>query len=141
MGVELAKRSRSSNEGTELGAFLADLETEVRRDKLVLEDIMDKLGARKSRAKTGGAWLAEKAGRLKLNGRITGYSDLSRLLEIEGLCLGVEGKLSLWRSLRANYGADERLRAADFDELVARAERQRASLEEHRLAAAAKALS
>ena len=33
-----------------------------------------------------------KTGRLKLNGRITGYSPLSRLVEVEGLLIGVYGK-------------------------------------------------
>ena len=36
-------------------------------------------------------WVAEKAGRLKLNGSLLTYSPLSRLVELEGLSLGVEG--------------------------------------------------
>ena len=41
----------------------------------------------------------EKAGRLKMNGELFEYSPLSRLVEFEGLTLGVTGKLSLWKVL------------------------------------------
>ncbi|HEY5356166.1 MAG TPA: hypothetical protein VIJ82_00465 [Streptosporangiaceae bacterium] len=37
-------------------------------------------------------WLAEKAGRLKFNGRLRARSPLSNLVELELLRLGVEGK-------------------------------------------------
>ena len=43
---------------------------------------MDDLGVG-SRAKDGAAWVAEKLGRLKTNGQLTGYSPLSRLVELE----------------------------------------------------------
>ena len=46
--------------------------------------------------KSAGAWTAEKFGRLKPNGQLTGYSPLSRLVELEGLKLGITGKLGLW---------------------------------------------
>ena len=38
---------------------------------------------------------------LKLNGQLLQYSDLSRLLELEGLGLGIHGKMDLWRGLIA----------------------------------------
>ena len=38
------------------------------------------------------AWSAEKFGRLKLNGQLSGYSPLSRLEELEILALVAEGK-------------------------------------------------
>ncbi|MDQ3940975.1 MAG: hypothetical protein M3238_06480 [Actinomycetota bacterium] len=140
-GIELAKRARSSNEGTPLGDYLAGFIAELEEDRTDLVKIIDALGFPQDRLKLGGAWLAEKVGRLKLNGQLTGYSDLSRLVELEGLCLGVEGKASLWRSLKSVAGTDTRLAVTDLDRLLKRAERQREELEIHRLEAARRALA
>jgi hypothetical protein len=85
----------------------------------------------------GAVWVAEKVGRLKLNGQLRGYSDLSRLVELEGLCVGVEGKKSMWTALRGVAENDSRLQSFDFSALEARAQRQRDELEVHRRAAAA----
>jgi hypothetical protein len=73
---------------------------------------------------------------LKLNGRLLRYSPLSRLVEVEGLSIGVEGKLSMWRALRRLARTEPRLQAFDFDALIARAEAQRTALERLRLLAA-----
>lgn len=137
-GVELARRARGSNEGTELGVFLAGLTAEIEEDRDTLERVMDAVGAGRDRVKVLAAWAGEKVGRLKLNGSLISYSPLSRLVELEGLRLGVEGKASLWRMLRDL--ADPRLAAFDFDALIARAERQRDDLERWRLEAGRQAL-
>ncbi|MGH2922663.1 MAG: hypothetical protein ACRDKH_01355, partial [Solirubrobacterales bacterium] len=91
--------------------------------------------------KQSSAWVGEKLGRLKLNGRLTGYSPLSRLLEIEGLILGVSGKLELWRSLRAVEGSEPRLKELNLRQLERRAEDQRNRLERLHERAAADALT
>src|SRR5215213_8693100 len=83
-GTELARRAAGSNEGTEYGEFLAKLADDIDADKRQLEAIMDRLGVKQDRAKIGVAWIGEKAGRLKPNGRLTSYSPLSRLIELEG---------------------------------------------------------
>ncbi len=100
---------------------------------------MAAVGARKDPVKTRAAWAAEKVGRLKLNGRVRGYSDLSRVLELEGLRLGVEGKRSLWKSL--DELDDPRLAATNFADLRERAASQLDELEIHRLAAVRTALA
>ena len=86
-----------------------------------------------------GAWMFEKVGRLKPNGQLTGYSPLSRVVELEGLALGVTGKLGLWKALRELVDEEPRLDAAELDRLRERAERQQAELEEHRLRATGEA--
>ena len=136
LGTELAKRSLRSNRGTPLGAFLQGFLAEVEDDRRSLERVMDALGVKKSPFKRPVAIAAERLGRLKLNGQVTGYSPLSRVLELEGLAMGVEAKLSLWQNLRDVPGLTGRPPAVDLDALVARAERQRSSLEGERLAAA-----
>jgi hypothetical protein len=134
-GVELARRCRSSNPEPPLAPDLDRLITEVVQDRQTLEQVMRLLGVRRNPLKQAAAFAAEKAGRAKLNGQLTGYSDLSRLVELEGLALGVTGKRALWESLAQL--ADRRLAAIDFDELLARADRQLKVLAQHRLAAAA----
>ena len=60
-------------------------------------------------------------------------------MELEGLALGVTGKLGLWKALRELVDEEPRLDAAELDRLRERAERQQAELEEHRLRAAREA--
>jgi hypothetical protein len=100
---------------------------------------MRKLAAGENVAKTTLAWIAERTGRLKLNGRLLSYSPLSRVEELEALRLGVEGKLALWRALKETRATDPRLKGIDLDELARRAEGQRDELESMRLEAASQA--
>jgi hypothetical protein len=139
VGVELAKRARSENEGTALGDWLVGLSREIEEDRATLERLMDELGVRRDHLKTKSAWIAEKAGRLKLNGQLSGYSPLSRLVELESLHLGVNGKLDMWQALGRILG--DGVDGFDFDQLARRAERQARELEQRRLDAAAEALS
>jgi hypothetical protein len=136
-GLELVRRVRGSNEGTELGDFLERLAGEIAEDRESLEQIMGELGIGRDRVKVIAAWGAEKAGRLKLNGSLTGYSPLSRVVELEGLHIGVTGKLALWQVLEDTLGS--RIGGADLTRLRERAERQRGELESYRRAAAAEA--
>jgi hypothetical protein len=140
-GLELARRAASSNRGDPSGEFLSTLVEKIDQDIVTLKDVMDRLGVRKDPLKQGLGWTAEKLGRLKLNGQLLGYSPLSRLVELESLALGVEGKLALWQTLKATLDSDPRLMGIDFDRLIARAREQRAGLERQRLVAAKTALS
>jgi hypothetical protein len=134
VGVELARRARKSNEGTPLGRYLTELAKEIEEDRSSLKAVMARLDVGQDRLKMGAGWLGEKAGRLKPNNRLFGYSPLSRVVELEGLALGVEGKRGLWQVLRNLQ--DPRLAEFDFDALLERARAQRDGLEERRLAAA-----
>lgn len=138
-GLELARRCRSSNTGTPLADFLTELIAEIDADRTTLETLMETMGAPQDRIKLAGAWVAEKVGRFKLNGQLTGYSPLSRLLELEGLKLGIAGKKSLWESLKKVENVDPRLATTDLDLLIKRAEEQLDALEPHRREAAAAA--
>jgi hypothetical protein len=135
-GQELAKRCLSNNEGTDLGSFLSTFSAELDEDRDTLEKVIDTVGGRPDRMKMGALWAAEKVGRLKFNGQLRGYSDLSRLVEVEGLCIGVEGKKSMWITLKGVAENDSRLRSFDFAALADRAQRQRDGLEAHRDTAA-----
>jgi hypothetical protein len=138
---ETARRAQRSNEGGELGASLARVATAIAEDVATFERIMDRLGVRRNPVKTALAILAERAGRLKLNGRLTSYSPLSRFVELEFLAYGIEGKKILWQNLRDCARLSERLPDVDFDELIARARSQRDEIEPFRLRAGAAALA
>jgi hypothetical protein len=133
-GVELARRARSSNRDTKLGEVLEQLCAEIEADRTTLERVMERLEVKRNRPKVVGAWVAEKLGRLKLNGRLTGYSPLSRLVELELLHIGITGKIQLWQALDETRSA--KLEQFDFPSLVKRAESQRARVERLRLDAA-----
>jgi hypothetical protein len=134
--VQLARRAAGQNEGTEYGEALAALASEIEQDRRTLQDLLKRLGIRNDPVKLLSSVVAEKLGRFKLNGELLRYSPLSRLEEIEILMLGVEGKLALWRALRANLDVE-----VDFDDLIRRGTAQRRRLEQLRLKAAAEALS
>jgi hypothetical protein len=139
LGVELAKRSRASNEGTPLGDFLDRLSREIEEDRETLKKLMRELGIRSDQVKAYGAWAAEKLGRLKLNGQLRGYSPLSRLVELEALYLGITGKHEMWITLQRTLANE--VPRFEFGELRRRAERQAAEVEEHRVEAADAALA
>jgi hypothetical protein len=134
LGLELARRAARENTGTEVAAFLDELATEIEQDREALLQLMQRLGVTPSRAKVAAAWTAEKLGRLKLNGQLRGYSPLSRLVELDGLATGIEGKRALWLALEEIH--DPRLTETDLGALAERARSQRERLEPHRLAAA-----
>ena len=136
VGTELAKRALRENRGSALGEFLEWLLGQILEDRATLERLMGELGVSKSPVKRALALALERVGRLKLNGQLTGYSPLSRLVELEGLALGVMGKRALWIALQETAGTEPRLREFDFDELRRRADEQLARLELHRIEAA-----
>ena len=90
---------------------------------------------------TFGAWVAEKASRVKLTGLTSGDDQLGTFLSIEALSLGVEGKASLWTTLRELRGDHPELLSTDIDDLLQRAQRQRQVLETERIAAARRSLT
>jgi hypothetical protein len=130
-GHELAQRAAGQNQGTELGDFLEDLAAQIAADRAQLEDVMARLDVGRDVIKVNAGWVAEKVGRLKLNGRLLEYSPLSRLVELEGLIGGINGKLALWRALAIAAPQEPRLADVDFVQLIARAEEQLAGLWDH----------
>jgi hypothetical protein len=117
------------------------MSTEIAEDRDALIDIMKALDVPIRQYKVYAGWAAEKVGRLKLNGHLTGRSPLSDFLELEGLRLGVEGKLALWRILVRLAVDESRLDAPRLDDLVVRAQRQISTLEELRMTVGAQVLA
>jgi hypothetical protein len=128
-GLELARRTRGANEGTEYGPPLAKIADEIEADRRALQGVMEDLGFGGDKLKNVAAWGLEKVGRLKLNGEITGYSPLSRMVELEGLLTGITGKWGLWVTLLQVAPSEPRLDVARLERLRDRAEEQRQTVE------------
>jgi hypothetical protein len=138
-GLELARRTRGANKDTEYGPPLAKIADEIEADRRHLQGIIEDLGFGGDRIKNLAAWGLEKVGRLKLNGELTGYSPLSRVVELEGLLTGITGKKSMWIALLEVAPEESRLDADFLTRLRDRAEEQRATVEELREKAAREA--
>jgi hypothetical protein len=139
-GAELAQRVVGENRDRADAQDLRRLAAEIAEDRATLLGLMDTLKVPVRHYKVWLGWLGEKAGRLKPNGRLLRQSPLSRLVGLEMLRLGIEGKAALWHALRGRAEIDSRLRAGQLDDLIDRARRQSATVESVRARAAAEAL-
>jgi len=120
---------------------LAELRCDIESDRKALESLIHRLGLTESRARQAGAWLAEKAARLKMRVDDRAGGPLRRLEGLEAVALGIDGKLALWRALGAAAEAAPDLRAVDYQHLAERARDQRERVEALRLEAAREALA
>ena len=140
LGTELVRRAARENQGSELGAFLTGLAREIEDDRETLLAVMAELGVKPDRLKVAAGWTGEKLGRLKPNAQLRGYSPLSPLVELEGLLIGIQGKLAMWQVL-AEVAVALGIDRARLEELSARAEGQQADVERHRLDVGRRALT
>ena len=140
-GLELFRRAARNHAGSEAGRVLQRLVDEVDQERKALLALMDTLGVPAQRPKLVLAWVAEKAARLKPNGRLFRRSPLSSVVELESLRLGVQGKALGWALLRTLADYDHRLDPDQLDELRKRAEQQGQIIEELRLRAAVAAFA
>ncbi|MFE1804639.1 hypothetical protein [Streptomyces sp. NPDC059533] len=131
-GVDLLKRAAKSHHGEPFGPQLEHLAREVAQDREILKEIMRSLDVSERRSRAVLGRLGEKAGRLKLNGRLFSRSPLSDVIELEAMRLGVQGKRSCWLTLRTLAKSDARIDAARLAWLLERAEEQAELLEELR---------
>jgi hypothetical protein len=139
LGIELARRLRSSNRGdAEFGQPLAEICGEIEADRETLIRLMERLDVDRGQLKPALVKVAERFGRLKPNGQLRGYSPLSRMLELEVLASGIGGKVQLWNALEERFG--ESLDGFDFHALAERADRQGQRVEDLHLSAAKRAL-
>lgn len=112
------------------GKDFRDLRGEIAADQEVLRDLMRKVGAKESRIRKAGAWLAEKFGRAKIGDT----ADSAELLQaLEALALGITGKKLLWRSLTAVAPISPGLQSTDFSTLEKRAQDQFQGVESLRM--------
>ena len=135
----MVERAIEENAGTLFGRRLEEILKEVRKDQAVVQDLIERTGSKENPLKKAGAWLTEKAGRVKLGG--TGDPvGLARLEVLETLAMGIQGKRALWRALRVVVNQHPVLRDLDLDLLERRAVEQHDRVEEWRLETAREVL-
>lgn len=104
-------------------AVLLGLRDDIAADVDDLDRLRARLGVPGARLKCALAVLAERLGRLKLNGRLVRRSPLSPLLELELLTGGVAAKRQLWIAMMAACGSEE-VAGVDLHRLRDRADDQ-----------------
>lgn len=108
---------------TPFHAELAEATEQLRGERELYRDLLDRLEVPRRRYRQVAAWLGERAGRLKLNGRIVQRSPMTPVLEAELMRSAVLGKIGGWQTLREHSG-ETGLDPGQFDELIDLARRQ-----------------
>lgn len=139
-GIALAKRIRDRNTGP-IGQTFTELVPDIEDDERTLRRIIAAMNFSESGVKQKIADVVEKVGRLKLNGQIFGYSLLSKMEELEGMSLGIEGKAKMWSALQTVKDARPELAEFDFEQLGVQARLQHDRVDALRLEAAREALA
>ncbi|MFJ9284826.1 hypothetical protein ACIRPE_19000 [Kitasatospora aureofaciens] len=131
-GTERVRYLARATAGSPLGREIGPLAAEIAEDRKTLLAIMRNLGVPVRRYKVGAAWIAERAGRLKTNGRLVRRSPLTTFFELEMLRMAVEGKAAGWQTLRRLAPDHDALDARLLDDLLERARSQQQTLEQWR---------
>jgi hypothetical protein len=131
-GIELVEHLVETAADGPTRAFFEELRGELVSDQQALRRILEALDTRESGLRKAGAWLTEKAARLKLQLEGSARGSLHELEALEALALGITGKLALWRALSAADGIDV-LHGVDLEDLAQRASSQHARVEARRL--------
>lgn len=142
--IELTGRCRSNNKGSPLDEFLQKLESELTGQKSVVENLIQRIGGKatvQSQLKQGAAWFAEKLGRFKINDSLSGYSELSQLVELETLAAAAQERNAMWDNLDALAGSDPRLNDISFSSLLEQSQQHFGELNTRRRSAAVNAFS
>ncbi len=140
MALELIKRAAKPSAGTPLARSLEQLHGEIEEDQTVVRDLLRRLDVSENPVKKAAAWIAEKAGRVKIDASDTSDA-LGRLEALETLKLGIVGKLALLVALEQVAAEIPALAGLDFPALQRRAQDQHDRVEVWRIEAAREALS
>lgn len=98
-GMQRVERMASSYQDTPIFDDIAVLADEIRSEYQYLAETIDTLGLSRRRWRQFLSGLVERAGRLKLNGRVTRRSPMTLLLETELMRSAVVGKRGVWQTL------------------------------------------
>jgi len=98
-GVGRIERMAKDFTDTPVRGQLEGLVADLRRERELLAGLIHDLGARQRPGRQAGAWLAEHAGRLKLNGRLLSRSPMTLVLESELMRAAVLAKIGVWQTL------------------------------------------
>lgn len=122
--MEMVQDLIEAHQGERLEGFLRPLREDIQSDQGELRSLMEGLGVEESKLRKTGAWMAEKASRLKLRVADFGEPNLALLQSLETLSIGIMGKRLLWRTLDATIAAVARKSGLDLLRLERRAGEQ-----------------
>jgi hypothetical protein len=128
--LDMLRDMIDTHAGKPLEPFFKRLRDEIEADQRELKQLMKRLEIDESTMRKAGAWVAEKFSRAKLRVGDAGHPNLALLQSLETLSLGITGKRSLWRMLRAAAEDNSRLGGLDFIRLEKRAADQFQQVEE-----------
>jgi hypothetical protein len=120
---------------------LRQIREDIQADRQELKTLMSRLKISESPLRKAGGWIAEQFVETKLAFDDENAGPLRTLERLEALGLGINGKLALWRGLKASSLQDARLSGLDYEQLIQRAEDQHHRVEALRIDAAISALS
>ena len=133
--LELLSHLCGAYANTDVAEFAERLRADIAADRGQLEELMERLNISRSATRRVSAWVGEKFVELKLRFDDVGAGPLRLLEATDALSVAIEGKRLLWVGLDAASKDRPALRH-DYDQLIGRAEEQRARVEAVRLKAA-----
>jgi hypothetical protein len=98
-GLGRIERMAKDFTDTPAHAELATMAGAIRREREQLRGLIHELGVRQRPHRQAAAWLVERAGRLKLNGRLLSRSPMTLVLEAELMRAAVLAKIGGWQTL------------------------------------------
>ena len=122
--LELVDHLIETFEGKSLEQFFKNLRKEIDADQEGLQKLIKKVGAKESTVRKGGAWLAEKFARMKVQVNRSEKDQMGLLDALEALLIGINGKEALWTTLEAASENVALLRGVDYARLQQRAREQ-----------------
>ncbi len=140
LGSDLAEQIETRAAGTPLGEVIGSLALEIEEDRQTLIGLMQRIDTSRNPVKQAGAWVTEKASRVKFAGLASGEPELGLFMALESLALGVQGKLSLWKALEQVADQHPAIASLNLSELIQRAQHQYETLERERLTAGRRVL-
>jgi hypothetical protein len=140
LGSNLAQQIRGQHENAPLGELMRALKPQIEEDRQTSIGLMARLGTSKNPVGQVGAWVTEKASRVKFRGLSSGEPELGTFMAVESLALGIQGRLGLWRALQQVADQHAAIASVNLEELIDRAQAQYDALERERLAASRQTL-
>jgi hypothetical protein len=129
---DLIERVAKDAEGTSLGAFLTTLLYDIEADRTDLRAIMRRLDVDERRLEQVVGAVGERAARFKFDVIDRHAGEMNRVLELESMAMGIQGKTALWTTVQILARSEPRLADVDLDRLAARAREQLQEVERRR---------
>ena len=126
--IETLQLLRDQHPGKPIAGFALEMMGQLREDRTVLQNLIDRIGRGPSPLKQAAGWVGARVSELKFT-----PDSYGMFLALEALSLGVEGRLLMWQAAQAMVDNHPALQTLAFENLVERARKQRAEIELQRM--------